>query len=154
MKHDTTDRKIELEATVEAPLPEVWQAWVTSDGVAAWLVQHARVELAVGGPFEIYFSLDAPEGLRGSEACTILSYAPQQMLSFTWNAPPSIPELRKLGPCTWVVVTFTEEGPRRTRLRLTQFGIHQGSDWDRYLEYFQNAWPRVLAACERHFRGG
>ena len=151
MRHALADRIISLRETVPAPLERVWEAWTTTGGVTSWLVDEADIELEINGKFEIYFAKDAPEGSRGGEGCTILSYSPRRMLSFTWNAPPTIPELRKLGPCTWVVLEFAADDESSTTISFKQFGIKSGLEWDKYLDYFQNAWPNVFAALKKHF---
>lgn len=42
----------------------------------------------------MYFNLNAPSGKKGSEGMKILSFLPETMLSFEWNAPPDFPEIR------------------------------------------------------------
>ena len=145
------DGKIDLETTVEAGLDEVWRLWTTSEGMKSFLVEEANIKLEPGGSYEIYFNNKGPEGERGSEGCRILSYLPKEMLSFSWNAPPSIPALRKIGPCTWVAVRFEALGEKQTRVKLTHLGILEGADWDEYFQYFTNAWPQVLESCKKHF---
>ncbi|MCP4684446.1 MAG: SRPBCC domain-containing protein [bacterium] len=145
------DRRIDLETTVNASADDVWKLWTTSEGMKAFLVEEAHIDLEPGGPYEVYFDKTAPEGSRGSEGCRILSYLPNEMLSFSWNAPPTIPALRQLGPCTWVVVRFISQGDKKTQVKITHLGIMEGSEWDKYLEYFTNAWPMVLKACKKHF---
>jgi len=113
----------------------------------------ASIELAVGGMYEWYFLLDAPEGQRGAEGCTVLSFVPKRHLAFTWNAPPSISELREAGARTQVHVTLTDLGGDRVRVLLAQFGFGRGEAWDRYYAYFEKAWPSVLEALASHFGG-
>ncbi len=152
MKHEQADRKIELSATINTSLDKLWYAWTTDDGIQAWLVENSKIELSVGGNFEIYFSMDVPQGSRGSEECKILSYAPMSMLSFSWNAPPTIPTLRADGPCTWVVLQFEKTDDAHSKISLTHYGIKSGStEWDEYLAYFESAWPHVLTALKKHF---
>ena len=145
------DRRIDLEATVSGPLDKVWRLWTTTEGMKSFLVDEANIQLEPGGHYEICFDRNAPEGSRGSEGCRILSYLPNEMLSFSWNAPPTIPDLRKLGPCTWVVVRFEALGEKQTRVKITHMGILEGKVWDEYLQYFTRAWPMVLEACRKHF---
>jgi len=145
------DRRIDVEATVNASLDDVWRLWTTTEGMKSFLVDEADIKLEPGGFYEVFFDMEAVEGSRGSEGCRILSYLPQEMISFSWNAPPTIPELRKLGPCTWVVVRFEAVSDKQTRVKITHLGILEGADWDRYLEYFTKAWPFVLEACQKHF---
>ncbi|MDF1543868.1 MAG: SRPBCC domain-containing protein [bacterium] len=152
MRHVLSDRTIELDETIAAPLKQVWAAWTTTEGITSWLVQEAEIDLRIGGAYELYFAIEAPKGSRGAEGCKVLSYAPQRMLSFSWNAPPTIPKLRKLGPCTWVVLEFEALDPNKTAIRFRQFGIKVGKEWDEYLAYFESAWPNVLAALKKHFQ--
>lgn len=94
--------------------------------------------------------MDAPEGSRGSEGCTVLSYLPMKMLAFTWNAPPSIPTLREAEARTQVVLQFTETGNGDVKVSLSQLGFGKGEDWDKYYDYFSRAWPRVLDRQKNH----
>lgn len=143
-------RSIVKAVVIEAPPHEVWAAWTSSDGIDAWWGPAAsNIELRVGGPFEILFSLDAPEGERGSEGCQVLSYVPGELLSFTWNAPPHLP-LRSVN--TWVVLTFAASGAG-TRVRLVHTGFADGPDWDDYMAYFDSAWGYVLGLLGDHWRG-
>lgn len=119
-----------------------WSDWASSERLTAWWTAPAtNIELRIGGPFEILFSLDADPGTRGSEGCRILSYVPGEMLSFTWNAPPHLP-LRAAN--TWVVITFTENEEGGTTIRFVHTGFLEGADWDDYMAYFHDAWDHVL----------
>jgi uncharacterized protein YndB with AHSA1/START domain len=150
----TLDRRIELETTVAGSLAEVWDAWTTTEGVTSFFASQADIKLEIGGPFELYFAPSEPDGSRGSENCKVLSYVPAEMLSFSWNAPPSIPKLRDTGAKTWVVVKFEEISEKKVRILLTHLGIGDGEDWDKYRAYFTKAWPHVLENCQKRFANG
>jgi uncharacterized protein YndB with AHSA1/START domain len=143
-KVNAGDGMIEHEVVVEATSAQVWTAWTTKEGVEAFFAPQAKVELRIGGAYELYFAPDASEGLRGSEGCTILAYLPREMLAFTWNAPPSIPALRGAKTLTHVVVTFDDLIDDRVRVRLAHLGMGTGEEWDKYRAYFNRAWPSVL----------
>lgn len=143
-----------VEAVVDETPEQAFARWTTLEGLGTFFGEKQKVELKPGGPFEIYFSMQAPEGERGSEGCTILSYDPGRMLSFTWNAPPKFPEQR--AQRTWVVVTFNPEtrgGTPVTRVRLAHHGwsehIAQKPEaadiWREVRGYFVAAWPMVLS---------
>ncbi|MGB2980302.1 MAG: SRPBCC domain-containing protein, partial [Candidatus Zixiibacteriota bacterium] len=51
---DQSDRILRKEIVVPATLEQVWNAWTTTGGVKTFFSSDAKVELAVGGPFEIY----------------------------------------------------------------------------------------------------
>ena len=143
-------RALRATATVNLPVGEAWRLWTTSDGVSAFMGVPASVELKPGGRFEVYFAPDAEEGTRGSEGCTVLGYLPHRWLSFTWNAPPTIPSIRDQGPTSQVTIEFTPLDETHTRVSLTHHGFREGADWDAKYEYFARAWPSVMAAYARH----
>ena len=69
--------------------------------------QRMELLLEPGGAYEMFFNLDAPVGERGGEGMIILAIQPGKMLSFTWNAPPTLPTVR--GQMTHVLVRFEED---------------------------------------------
>ncbi|RAL25107.1 hypothetical protein DL240_02520 [Lujinxingia litoralis] len=151
---------IEVERIISAPRERVWSAWTRAQELGSWFGQDAQMELRIGGPFEIYF-LDADQPARGGEGCRVLSYLPERMLSFTWNAPPDHPTRQAH---TWVVVTFetikAAEGVTRVRLVHTgwpapsdEAGSPSTEDWASTYAYFQRAWPQVMTALERYLGG-
>lgn len=145
---EPSDRILRKEVEVTASLGQVWEAWTTTEGVQSFFSDHAHVELRPGGPFEIYFNPDAPEGQRGSEGCRILSYLPMTMLSFEWNAPPSFGDLRYQH--TRVVILFTESPEGKVKLSLSHLGWGQGETWNELHEYFDRAWDYVLSSFVQH----
>ena len=147
-------KMIEKSATVPAPASEVWKAWTTPEGVATFFAPKARLELRLGGPFEMLFAPDMPAGAQGSEGCKVLSFLPGRMLSFNWNAPPKFPAVRNGGEHTFVVVEIQSLGERKTQVTLTHLGWREGPEWDQVYAYFNRAWEVVLARLARRFENG
>jgi uncharacterized protein YndB with AHSA1/START domain len=145
-----TDKQIIKTATINATANDVWHSWTTAEGIAAFLDVRANMKLERGGPFELYFDDSAALGLQGSEGCVIISFVPLEMLSFTWNAPPTIPYVRNHEYKTWVTLFFSEtiDG---TNLRLVHTGWPEGEEWDKTYKYFDNAWGNVLKVLEAHW---
>lgn len=174
------DAAIIIERTVNLEPSEVWRLLTTEQGLADWLVgrdaegnPNARVELRVGGPYELFFAPNAPEGQRGGEGCVITSFIPNRMISFTWNAPPNYPTERQQR--TWVVIELEqipserewEADPRtglfKTRVRLTHLGWpadamaaeHPPLDngmpggWPGVRVYFVRAWNAVIGLLQQ-----
>lgn len=142
---DPENRQFEHSAVYPCSLAEAWYLWTTNNGFQKSVgVQGSDIELFLGGKYEIYFGMNLPAGSRGSEGCKVLSYAPMEMLAFSWNAPPSIPELRKANVRTQVMLRFESVDPDQTKVTLTHSGIGAGTDWDKYEQYFKNAWPNVM----------
>ena len=141
-------RSLVKETEVATDPMSVWSAWASNEGIASWWAPAAsNIHLRIGGPFEILFTLEAPEGSRGSEGCKVLAYVPGESLSFTWNAPPHLP-LRETN--TWVVLTFAAIDTG-TAVRLVHTGFLEGPDWDDYMDYFDSAWSAVLGLLSGHW---
>ncbi|MGE0710087.1 MAG: SRPBCC domain-containing protein [Planctomycetota bacterium] len=157
--HDAAPRRRDLDPaapalrlSVEVPAEpaRVWAAWTTSAGFEGFFGVPCWIELEPGGAYELYFDGEQPLGARGSEGCRVLSYLPERMLSFSWNAPPDFGELR--GQHTWVVLELEPLGPG-TRVSLTQLGWGVGGRWPELQAYFERAWGMVLATLRGHFAG-
>ena len=149
---DQSDKILRKEIVVPATLGQVWNAWTTTEGLKTFFSSEAKVELAVDGPYEIYFNLEAPYGLRGSEDCRVLSYLPMEMLSFSWNAPSEFGELRNKH--TIVILQFEEVEPGKVKVVLSQLGWGKGEDWDKLYDYFDKAWSFVLGNLKKRFAAG
>lgn len=146
------ERAIDLEVTVAAKVDAVYRAWTTTDGIKTFFAPDARVELAVDGPFEIYINPLAQPGMKGADNMRVIGFQENRMLSFTWNAPPSLPEARKQR--TVVILRFQPEGEGGTRVHLHHVGWGEGGEWDKAFGYFSAAWPRVLANLQKRFTDG
>jgi len=137
------------EVTVSSSVDRVWWAWTTSEGLATWWAKNSWIELRIGGPYELYFLLDQRRGMQGSEGCRVLSFRPNEMLSFSWNFPPSIPEIR--GEYGWIVLRFVRLGPSKTRVILDHLGWKKGRAWNAGRKYFDEAWTTVLQRFKTRF---
>jgi uncharacterized protein YndB with AHSA1/START domain len=143
---------IRIEASIPKLPSEVFRLISTSEGWREFFGVSSKIELRPGGAFELHFAEGAPDGSRGSEGCTVLSYIPGELFSFTWSAPPSFPKVRQRQ--TWVVVTLEPDGAAATRVVLTQLGFAEeaaaapdlAEDWRGVRKYFAAAWPKVLGA--------
>ena len=149
---DAGERSIVAEVTVGAGRGGVWEALTTTGGVTTFFAPDAHVELRYGGAYEIYFNMAESPGRRGSEGCKVLSYIPQEMLCFTWNAPPKFGETR--GKRTFVVIRLSDADESGTRVHLVNGGYGQGEKWDDIFGYFSKAWPQVLENLRKRFESG
>ena len=143
-KPSMSQKMIIKQQLINAPVERVWWQWTTSDGLKTFFGADNKMELDIGGPYEIYFSMDIPEGKRGSEGCKVLSFIPNKMISFSWNAPPEYPKIRNGGYNPWVVVEFDQQGENATLVTLTHLGYKTGGNWDKVYDYFIPAWDAVM----------
>lgn len=148
-------RCLHKEIVVQTSLDAVWHAWTTNAGIDAFFSKGPKIELRIGGPYELYMGMTEPDksGLRGSEGCKVLSYIPREMLSFEWNFPPKVPTLRNAHAKTHVVLRFEELPGGRVRLRFDQLGWKDGEDWDAGYAYFDKAWDWVLQQLKKYLEG-
>lgn len=154
-----TNKILEKEIVVPASVSDVWTAWTTDEGVRTFFAPDSEIGLRIGGPYELYFDSNAPSGRKGSENCTILSFLPERMLSFSWNAPPEFPTVRELHGSngTWVVIMLSpleRNGKNFTLVEMTELGWGEGGEWEKSYDYFVEAWQTVLDRLSQRFTKG
>ena len=137
---------IKKETKLNMPIADVWQLWSTEQGLNKIFGSKCNFKLEIGGPIEILFDESAEPGLQGSEGCQIMAIEPESMLSFSWNAPPHLPEIRKQR--TFVTLAFKSDSDKVTSFSLSHYGWSQGQKWDETYEYFSKAWGFVLGSLE------
>ena len=146
------ERMIEKQAVVNAPIEEVWKAWTTSEGIKGFFAPEARVEARSGGPFEVYMNPYAEPGMKGADDMRFMALQEPTMLSFTWNAPPSNPEIRNQR--TLVIVRLKPVGEKQTEVTLHHVGWGDGEKWDMAYRYFEGAWNTVLNNLQKRYTEG
>ena len=139
------------ETTLEAPVEVVYRAWTDGEAFAATYGPDrgelkANIDLAIGGRYEWLW-----DGKTGGNGCQVLSYIPNRMVSFSWNAPPEQPDSR--AQHTWVVVEFEPTESGGTHLRLTHQGFGEADHWRETHEYFEKAWPYVFEQFRKNLEG-
>lgn len=137
---------IDIQTIVNGPRDEVYKRFTTSEGWKQFLMADSAIDLRIGGLWEIYFN---SETKIGSNGCQVLSYVPNEMVSFSWNAPPKFADER--AKRTWVAVTFTDEGSGKTQVRLRHLGFTADANWQEVRKYFAAAWPSVLKKLSESF---
>jgi len=146
------ERAITESVVVKAPIARVWAAWTTSAGIKTFFAPDAHVEARVDGPFQIYMDPLGAPGMKGADDMRILALQPETMLSFTWNAPPHLAEVRKQR--TYVTIRLAPQGDAETLVTLYHGGWGTGGEWDQAYAYFSKAWPTVLKHLQMSFVDG
>lgn len=146
------ERALDKQVDVPAGVDAVWAAWTTREGIVGFFAPDARIEPRVGGAFQIYIDPGAAPGSRGADDMRFLALQPPRMLSFDWNAPPSLPEVRQQR--TVVIVRLTPLDAHTTRVSLHHVGWGDGGEWDKAFAYFDRAWGGVLANLKKRFEAG
>jgi uncharacterized protein YndB with AHSA1/START domain len=140
-----SDKVLLIELTIPAPLPTVWQAFTTSEGLSTWLAPNSIVDLRPGGEWMVHF----PGGSTGGG--TILSFVPQRELVISALAPDKFPNVRRQR--TTAKFSFAARG-NTTLVRLTQTGWKNGEEWNSAYEYLAAGNAQLLATLHHRFVSG
>jgi uncharacterized protein YndB with AHSA1/START domain len=146
------ERALSKQVVVKAPLEAVWNAWTTTEGVKTFFAPDGLVDARPDGPFQIYINPYAQPGMKGADDMRVLGVQDRKMISYTWNAPPSLPEVR--AQRTVVIVRFKAVGENETQVTMTHLGWGDGGEWDKAYAYFDKAWDSVLAGLQQRFVSG
>ena len=146
------ERSIDKEIVVPAPINAVWQSWTTKAGIESFFAPEAEVDAKVGGAFHIHINPFGEAGMKGADDMRFMALQAPTMLSFDWNAPPSLPEIRKQR--TFVVVRLADVDGKSTRVSLHHTGWGTGGEWDKAFAYFDRAWGNVLANLKKRHDSG
>jgi uncharacterized protein YndB with AHSA1/START domain len=146
------ERSLDKQVEVAATIDEVWDAWTTREGIVSFFAPDAKIEPRVGGAFQIYIDPLAEPGNKGADDMRFMALQPKKMLSFDWNAPPSLPLAR--AQRTFVVLRFEPLGDKLTRISLHHTGWGEGGEWDKAHAYFDRAWSGVLGNLKKRFEVG
>ncbi len=146
------ERAIDKEVVIAATTDQAWDAWTTRAGIVSFFAPDAEIDAKVGGAFHVYINPLAEPGRKGADDMRFMALQPKKMLSFDWNAPPSLPEIR--AQRTFVVVRIDPVAEGQTRVSLHHTGWGDGGDWDNAYAYFDQAWGNVLANLKKRFDSG
>jgi uncharacterized protein YndB with AHSA1/START domain len=138
-------RQLVIEVEVPAPVPEVWKAFSTSEGLSTWLFPNATVDLRPGGDWLVHF----PGGSTGGG--TIVSFVAEKEIVLAALAPDKFPNVRATR--THAVFQFEARGSS-TVVRLTQTGWQRGDEWTRAYEYLAAGNAQLLATLHKRFVDG
>lgn len=147
-----SERAVVKQVVISAPIGKVWRSWTTREGIESFFAPEAVIDARPGGAFHIHVDPYARPGLKGADEMRYLALQEPKMLSFDWNAPPSMPDVRRQR--TFVILRFEAVDNRNTRLTLHHTGWGDGGEWDQAFRYFDNAWDRVLENLERSHTEG
>ena len=146
---EADERAIDKQIVVAAPIEQVWQAWTTSAGIQTFFAPEAEIDARVGGAFHIHMDPLAAPGMKGADEMRFMALQRPTMLSFDWNAPPSLPEAR--AQRTFVVVRLAPIDVQSTRVSIHHVGWGEGGEWDKTYAYFEKAWPFILDKLKASF---
>lgn len=134
----TQEKIIHLGIRINAPIDSVWSRFSTARGMEKFFAPVCIFTPEVLSVFEVFFDPGAMPGRRGAENNRILVIQEKKMISFTWDAPPQTPEVRKNR--TVVAIRMFKTNENETLVTLSQTGWGMGPEWDATVTYFEKAW--------------
>lgn len=159
--------EINIERLVPGTPGEVFDLWLTREGVRTFFAPDAVIEPRAGGAYTIVFApKEDPEGLsHGTKGARILELEPGKKLTFEWitftlkeipgvPGPPVVSAAeRNVSPLpTAVELTFEPSGETHTLVRLRHRAFPQEPKWNEAHAFFSRVWPAVLEKLERRQR--
>ena len=125
---------------------------VAAFGTGAVAAERALDKEVLLDAFHIHMDPGAEPGMKGADDMRSMALQSMKMLSFDWNAPPSLPQVR--AERTFVVVRFFPVDDRHTRVTPHHTGWGDGGEWDAAYAYFDRAWTGVLGQLRPSFERG
>ena len=130
------------EKTIDAPVPEVWQALMTKPGMESWMVAHAEIDLRLGGRMRTQYD---PKGVIGDPNTIeniILAYEPQRMYAIKVGKPPEKFPFKTAVKDLWTVVRMEPLGEHQTRVTITGMGYNDSEESQKMRAFFErgNQW--------------
>lgn len=136
-------RSMVHEVIVPAPPAEVWRMCATTEGITRWMAPNARVDLRVGGTVQTNYDASAELGGPGTITHHILTYEPERLLAFRFDAPDTAPPAAQRGEeCWWMIELEPVNDGAATRIRCSMHGFGEGPEWDETYRFFDagNKW--------------
>ena len=146
------ERSIDKDVIVAAPVETVWQDWTSKAGIESFFAPEAEIDARVGGAFHIHMDPYGEPGMKGADEMRFMALQAPKMLSFDWNAPPSLPQARQQR--TFVIVRLADVDGKSTRVTIHHVGWGDGGEWDKTYAYFDNAWGYVLGNLKKRHEAG
>jgi uncharacterized protein YndB with AHSA1/START domain len=140
------------EATLNAPVAEVWKVWTSGEGYKAVGVAFADVDFRIGGLIRSRYSAAGALGDEETIENRILAYEPQRMIAIRIERPPKSFPFREAWKSTWTVVTLSDLGNNRTHIRVASMGYGTDEESMAMRRFFESGNAATLKTLQSHFQ--
>jgi uncharacterized protein YndB with AHSA1/START domain len=139
-----SDGTLELTRIFNAPVHDLFRAWIEPARLAEWLATRAEVDPRVGGHYRL--ESDGDESAPGVHVChgEYLEFVPDRRIVKSWiyEGPNPADTTRSR-----VSVDFTAADDHTTEIRFREEGQGLGTDEER--EFSRRAWSTAFDELER-----
>ena len=159
---DAQERVLRNSIVIHTTLEKAWRALATAEGMKAWSVRDAQIEMKMLGKYHTHHS--GKVGDPGTITNTILSYIPNRMFALKLGYPSNfavpdetgkrvpLPEVVK-ADTVFSVAEFEDIGNGDIRISATMVGFQTGHEWDLLHNFFRSANDSELAAMKKYLEG-
>jgi uncharacterized protein YndB with AHSA1/START domain len=142
------ERVLRNSIVIHTTVEKAWQAMATAEGMKAWSVRDAQIEMKMMGKYHTHYS--GKVGDPGTITNVILSYIPQKMFAIKLGYPSNfavpdetgkpapLPEVVK-ADTVFSVAEFEDLGNGDVRVSATMVGFQSGREWDLLYNFFSRA---------------
>jgi uncharacterized protein YndB with AHSA1/START domain len=128
----------QLNVVVEAPVAEVWAAFVTDEGFKAWAAPVAHVDLKNDGMIEASYSSTVRMGDPDNIRNRIVAYVPERVLVMqNVNAPKGAQFDAKAFKSIRTVIELEDLGNGKTRVTQSGVGYGEGAAYEGVFKHFR-----------------
>ena len=139
---------------IEAPVSDVWKAYTTDKGYAAWAATQAAIDLRVGGEIQTRYDKDGKLGEKGTNRLRIVNYVPNELLTLQAQPAKNWPAyLTKNAKNLYNVILFRRQSNAKTEV--TSYGLGYGADkeYDAIIGFFKTANETLLKKLKGYVEG-
>ena len=153
------DRVLRNSIVIHTTIEKAWQALATAEGMKAWSVRDAQIELRMMGKYHTHYS--GKVGDPGTITNVILSYIPGKMFAIKLGYPSNfavpdetgkpvaLPEVVK-ADTVFSVAEFEALGNGDVRVSATMVGFQSGREWDLLYSFFRRANDSQFSALKKY----
>ena len=153
------ERVLRNSVVIRTTVERAWQAMATSEGMEAWSVRDAQIEMKMMGNFHTHYS--GKVGDPGTITNVILSYIPNKMFAIKLGYPGNfavpdetgkrvpLPEVVK-ADTVFSVAELQDLGNGNVRVTATMVGFQAGREWDLLYNFFSRANDSELSALKTY----
>jgi uncharacterized protein YndB with AHSA1/START domain len=145
------DQRLITEGVVDAPPDKVWKALTTKEGMEAWMVAHAEIELKIGGKMRTHYDPKGKIGDAKTIENIVLCFDPGRMYSIKVGTPPEGFPFPNAVKHMWTVIYLDPVEGGKTRVRTVGLGFSDVEESKKMRAFFERGNGITLQRLQKHF---
>jgi uncharacterized protein YndB with AHSA1/START domain len=142
------------EGIVGAPIDEVWKVFSTAEGYKKLGVAQARLDFRPGGLLLSSYDPNATLGDEKTIETEIVAYEPKRLVVTRIVRPPKGFPFMEAYKHVWTVISLTDLGDKRTRVRVAMVGYGNDEESQKMRAFFAAGNAYVLKTLQSKFEPG